>query len=809
MELRKLKAMPLIRPFFLWIALIQAAALSGQIPVGSWDDHLPYGEAEETVYCGPGGEAGFWATRTANAVFIYRLDDRTLTTWSTVTGLSGSSPTALGWDPESELVLIGYADGLIDWVAPDGSVAFTLTDIRDSNLTGNKAINAFSGPFADRQVVAACGFGLVALEADARYVVDTWYPQGSGNPRDVHALVRQGDRWVAATDAGMFEALVSHPFLSSQDAWTRWADVPVEDGEYLDLAFTPDGEPIVHWYDAENEPAHQVWVRIGGLWQPLPDYEGITVAGIATGTDDSGWRLAVADWNAIRQYDADFNAIKLDFSAGGEPLRVRDMVFHPAIDAQGVRSFRDLYIANGNGGLLRMDLFDEPRDASWAPDGPPVATVRHIDCWNDACWVASGGVDASWTNLYYEHGMFGQVNGSWLHLDPGEGSNDVLGVRDFMAVSIDPLDPTHVCFGSWEDGVFELRDGAIADHHTPANSTLQAANFGGSLRTGVGGLDFDAEGNLWVTNAFADAPLHVLTAEGEWTALDVGNALGTDGFLEQVLAARNGYIWVVIPRGGGVLVYDPAGTPNDVSDDDWRVLTKENSALPSDNVLCLEEDLDGEIWLGTEAGPAVIYLPSAVFESGFDGDLASQILIQQDGNFQYLLETESVTSICIDGGNRKWIATQTSGAYLIEADGLSQVAHFTTENSPLLSDNVFDIAINHGNGTVFFGTEKGLVSRMGDATNFVPIIDELTVFPNPVRADFDGPITVDGCAYGSTVHITDAGGRWIATLESQGGRAVWDGLDAHGHPVPFGVYLIFVTDAKGKSGGVTKLAITR
>lgn len=815
---RTLSRMEMRNPLFMLLFRVMlgvAVAVGGgtgvfaQVPVGTWTDYLPYSDALETVYCGEGGETGFWASRTAGAVFTYRMDDHTVHAWSKVSGLSGSNPTALGWDPELELLLVGYSNGLIDWLAPDGTVIFTLTDIRDSNLIGSKSINQFGGPYPNRQVVAACAFGMVALEADRRYVIDTWYPEGSGSPRNVHEVHLQNGQWIAATDRGIFEAPENHPFLSSPDAWSRWVDVPLELGDYPTALFTPDGRPILHLRDENGSPENQVWVNSNGVWQPLPGYEGITVRALTAASVGANWRLAVADWNAILQYDADFNPIKLDYSAAGNPLRVNDMHYHHAIDADGNPSFRDLFIANGGGGLLRMDLFDEPRDEHWAPAGPPVSAVRSLDCWNDACWVASGAVDGAWTSLYFEHGMFGMVEGEWIEIPAGEGSNDVAGVRDFMTVSIDPTDPDHVFYGSWEDGVFELQAGQIIHHHTPENSTLQAANFGGSLRTGAGGLDFDLEGNLWVTNAFATEPLHVYTREGEWVSMDLEGALGSSAFLEHVLAARNGYIWAVIPRGGGVLVYDPAGTPGDISDDDWRVLTKESVGLPTNNIICLEEDLDGEIWMGTETGPVVVYLPSAIFDSGFDGDLANAILIQQDGNNQYLLETEVVTSICIDGGNRKWIGTQSSGAYLIEADGLDLVAHFTTDSSPLLSNNVYDIAINHRTGEVFFGTEKGLESLAGEATNFVAEIDELTVFPNPVRTDFTGPITIDGCAYGSTVHVTDVGGRWIATLDSEGGRAIWDGNGKDGSPAPFGVYLIFVTDAKGKSAGVTKLAITR
>jgi hypothetical protein len=223
----------------------------------------------------------------------------------------------------------------------------------------------------------------------------------------------------------------------------------------------------------------------------------------------------------------------------------------------------------------------------------------------------------------------------------------------------------------------------------------------------------------------------------------------------------------------------------------------------------LEEDLDGEIWIGTAAGPCIIYLPSVVFDSGYENPVASQILIQQDGNYQLLLETEVIASICIDGGNRKWIGTQNSGAYLLSPDGIDQVAHFTSANSPLLSNQVTDIALNHRNGEVLIGTQRGLMGWRGNASNFAEEIGALRVYPNPVEADFEGWVTVEGLAYNSTVHITTLSGRAVATMQSEGGRAVWDTRDFTDALVPYGVYMVFATDATGASAGVTKLAVTR
>ena len=75
-------------------------------------------------------------------------------------------------------------------------------------------------------------------------------------------------------------------------------------------------------------------------------------------------------------------------------------------------------------------------------------------------------------------------------------------------------------------------------------------------------------------------------------------------------------------------------------------------------MFCIEEDLDDEIWVGTAQGPAVFYQSATVFDDVVN---ASQILISQDGNLQYLLENEVVQSLIIDAGNRKWVGTQGSG----------------------------------------------------------------------------------------------------------------------------------------------------
>ena len=288
-----------------------------------------------------------------------------------------------------------------------------------------------------------------------------------------------------------------------------------------------------------------------------------------------------------------------------------------------------------------------------------------------------------------------------------------------------------------------------------------------------------------------------------------GNVVDEETLVGDIMVASNNYIWMILPRGNGLVVRDVGETIADPSDDNFRRLINEEGqgGLPTNEIFCIEEDIDGEVWVGTEQGIAVFYAPQSIFNSeNFD---AQQILITQDGNVQILLETEEVTCIEIDGANRKWVGTRGSGAFLFSPDGLEQIAHFTESNSPLLSNNVSDIALNQRNGEVFFATSLGISSYQGTATNFDQDIEEITVFPNPIDPGYDGVITIDGLAYQSDVKIADLAGNAVFSGTSSGGRLVWDGTNFNGDKVSTGIYLVFASRDDGSATNVAKIAIVR
>ncbi|MCH7535010.1 MAG: Por secretion system protein, partial [Bacteroidetes bacterium] len=204
---------------------------------------------------------------------------------------------------------------------------------------------------------------------------------------------------------------------------------------------------------------------------------------------------------------------------------------------------------------------------------------------------------------------------------------------------------------------------------------------------------------------------------------------------------------------------------------------------------------------------AVFYSPELIFSDDDDVDYDAQpILIEIDGFPDDLLKSESVTAIAVDGANRKWIGTESSGVFLMSESGTTEIKHFDISNSPLLSNTIMDIAISQ-NGEVFIGTDRGIISYRSDSSAPSDTFEDIFAFPNPVYESYTGDIAITGLVSNTVFKITDIGGKLIYQADAEGGMGIWNGKTYDGNRVSTGVYLVFATKSDGTQSNVTKILV--
>ncbi|MFB0998309.1 MAG: hypothetical protein QMC28_06395, partial [Flavobacteriales bacterium] len=377
-------------------------------------------------------------------------------------------------------------------------------------------------------------------------------------------------------------------------------------------------------------------------------------------------------------------------------------------------------------------------------------------------------------------------------------------ITDFIGVAVNPKSPKQAIGCAYAvKGMIELANNDVGKAYDSSNSSMQLSLTHGD-RFAITDAEYDSDGNLWAINSWAEKPLLVKTQGGTWNSFDCGS-LSNKNIVSKLIINNNlGYKWMIF-KDLNIVVYNDNETPLDDSDDEYQVI---NNAEQNGNLeyipTAIAEDLDEEVWIGTERGIFVIYNPEDIFEEYGDFE-AQRINIEQDGNIEYLLENEFITAIAIDGGNRKWIGTQSSGVFVLSSDGINQIHQFTLENSPLLSNTINDIDIDDETGEVFFSTDKGLISYKGIATAPQEAFIDVYSYPNPVPPGYSGLIGIRGLMYNSDIRITDISGNTVFATKSLGGQAIWDGNKLDGTRASSGVYLVFMVNENGTAKEVTKI----
>jgi len=779
------------------LVLLITASAQAQIPIGSWREHLPWQRMVDVVE----GDGGVYCA-TANAVFHYDKGTQETRRLSKVNLLNDVDIRGLAWCEELRMLLVHYGNGNLDLVQGDRS--FNMGDIRRSALLGDKAIYRIlvDGTTA----YLSCGFGIVVVDLQRREVRETWLIGPDGGQVRVRQIALHNDSIYAATTSGLFVAWRNAANLAAFTNWHRRTDMGgiMANGPF-NQAVSYQGRLFVN-YDKPNSNNDTLLIlHADNTWEQFGPGRG--TFNVETRVSQNGQFLLFArDYDLVQFNTAmDVENSTFSYGAGGQYCTPARMI--QALDGT-------VWIADRDQGLVQITGFNQ--GVPIRPNGPRTANAYRMGAGGGRVYVATGSVTGNWGNAFLKDGVHHFGEEVWRTTDRSNstifdtGGNEFgQALNDPVAVAVDPLDPSRAYVGSWEDGIVEFRDREPVTLYNNNNSSLGLATNDGGGKVNVAGLDFDAQGNLWASNAHAAAPISVRTRNGQWYSYGPGAILGGNALLGEIIAASNGYKWLIRPRATGLLVFNDNGTLADAGDDQYKLITtaEGSGGLPSIDVLSIAEDLEGQIWVGTNKGVAVFYNPSDLFSSTPSD--AQQILIEQDGNVQILLETEFISAIVVDGANRKWIGTQTGGVFLISADGRSQIAHFTAANSPLLSNTINAITVEGTSGEVFIATDRGIVSYRSDAVDPAPSANCAKVFPNPVREGYTGPVAVTGLARDSEVRITDASGNLVYKTTSLGGQAIWNASDMSGNRVATGVYLIFASDPDGVFKCNTKVLVAR
>lgn len=784
----RMKKISLLFSFLLSFSIL----LAQQIPIGGWQEHLSYknaisvAEGNGLVYC-----------LTTSGIFNYKKSDNSMSRLSKVNGLSDIEGVVVNFNPYNNKFIIAYKNSNID-IVETGQI-INISDIKRKAIIGNKSINNIY--FINQFAYLSCGFGIVVLDTERNEIKDTYYIGPLGAAINVMDLTSDGTYFYAATETGIFRALVSNPNLANYTSWTNinnvatGIDLPV--GIYNTITsfygniYTNFSKKLMS--DAYNEDS--LFVYNGTTWsQFIPSgFPPLGSGFITYSIKNNNNQLVLLLDGSINTFNSSLAGTGYYAGYFGDFTRAKAVV----LDNAG-----SMWFADSKYGLVswRPGVGYQNR----YPNGPSSESVLNMSLAKNQLYVAPGGYAK-----YIIDGIYQFKEEQWYNVRSTSTSASMDSIYDIMNVLVDPNDSKRIYATTWGQGVLELYDGTPVALYNSTNTSgsLQGLSLPGYNPVWTFGLAVDEAGKLWVSNSGVSNSLCYKNTSGVWGALNFETIINKAN-VEQILIDKQDQKWVVISNsGGGILVYKGNTTATPVLGSNAKKLsiTAGNGGLPSNVVYCLAEDLDDEIWVGTDKGVAVFYSPENVFTgANFD---AQQILLEQDGHVQILLETENVLSIAVDDANRKWIGTSNSGVYLMSADGTTQIHHFDISNSPLFSNTVRGITINHETGEVYFGTAKGIISYRGTSIEAFESFTDVYAFPNPVKHDYEGPIAIKGLMNNSTLKITDISGALVYEMKSEGGQAIWNGKNFKDERVSSGVYMVFCTSEDGAKKMVTKILV--
>ncbi|WP_345052470.1 ligand-binding sensor domain-containing protein [Hymenobacter glaciei] len=782
--------------FFRWLAgvvgvmlvagMAQAQSTAGY---GDWQLHLP---TNHPIRLADDGDRVYVVAE--NAFYFFDKKLNTTQVLSHRDGLSDVAAVAVAYDSTTRQTVVAYRNTNIDVLTASGRV-HNLSDVLRKSIQGRKVINQLSVE-AGRAYLSTT-FGLVVIDLNKLEVSDTYSNIGPGGTvvNVYDAAVANGYLY-AATSAGLLRGPLTSNLLDYR-SWTQYLPVP--------LSTT---QQVYHYVAAYNG---KVYAAVGAMFAGSVYVFNPAGAGAWQGVPNT----YTAQFRNLRA--SSIGILLIDDDAGVRRIDAAEKVSVVVAPVRGnsiqdaVRS-RDgsYYLANYQAGLQRLRP-GQPAETFLA-NGPETNLAFGLlaDARTNTVDVFTGAYSERYQPNFLRGGFYEYANGQWTNITATTFPNPT----DFP----NPTSPVHgtrtpdgtLYVANYGGGLLEWQGpGKFRrfGQNTPAANPL-LGTFGDANRVEITDVAATPEGKVWVVNRHLRQGISGLSlfdpAATTWQVIP--SAPGLDA-LDRIALDNYGYAWVSVSRkadrGGGssaapgIFAIDPdnANPP--------RFFTMANG-LPDNQIYELAKDRRGYMWAATIKGVAVFNDPSGPFQSTQGFTLPS--VQRGEGTGFPALFTEAVRAIAVDGGDRKWFGTD-HGLWLFSPDADEALLHFTTANSPLPSDRIVDVKVNDKTGEVWVATDAGVVTYRGGATITEGEPKCAAAFPNPVRPDFQGLVGITGLANNAIVKITDVAGHLVYATTAAGGAVTWNMTMPDGQRVRSGIYLVLSTDADGKNGCVSKVAV--
>jgi len=700
-----------------------------------WKGYFSYNNIKDISQ----SETQFFAA-SENALFSQNTSTEEIKTTNTVDGLVGQTISCIYHSPTFNRTLIGYENGLLIVVNESDGTIKQVVDIINKQLPPNlKKINHI----AEHEGIAylSCDFGITQFNLSTLLFGDTYFIGANGAEIRVNqTAVANGFIYASSFGNGIRRANLASPNLIDFSEWSE-----VNPGVWNGVALV--GNELVAMNNNGNLHRYN-----GVSFQPFIQFPQAALD--LRSNDDL---LAITFSNRVLLYNTQLGPV---LTVTDSQLQQPTLPRFTCATVIGTK----VYIGTRENGVITTSLTPNSSFSYLLPDGPLRNSTFAINAKTENLWVVFGGYNADYNPYTYDdfggpalYGISKLQENQWINIPASE----VLGARALSHITINPRNNAEVYISSLFSGLLKLENNVPTILYTPANTgpngleNEQSEGNPNDIR--INNAEFDRANNLWLTNDLVVNALKVFRANGQWQSYSLADVLPKLPNFGSLVIDKNNTKWMA-SRDGVFAFNESTGNLRLISEG-----TDEGN-LPTPEVRTLAIDNRNQLWIGTSRGLRV--LPSVDRYNSANQMNTNPIIILEDNVPQELLFQQFITDIVVDGANNKWVGTASSGVFQFSADGQETLQRFTIDNSPLPSNSINDIDINPTTGEVFIATPQGIVVFRGISTAGSENLQNVKVYPNPVRPGFTGTVKIAGLLDKANVKITDISGNLVSMQET-------------------------------------------